>query len=514
MLAIIGDAEDCSFVRILAGKGGFGAQLRSLAKQKGAKRTVDFSACRDLNGRRLRHVNNELILKNWKEATDRGEKFDVEQQTSTGIDLWFLNVLRTRFKSVLCSDWIDARKHGNPPPQASIHWGCPRGQRCEFAHGEEELRGAGKRVMGQFDEQSRRENLRNAEAAFLSPLDRAARSDDDYSSLIAEGLQASKRSRREETVAAPQAVVNMDVAQTSSQLLQVLSGSSMAQQEPDGLLYLKGLSKFTSVIIVDDSEPSTSDVRGLRHYYEVTLLSDGLMQIGWCTDKFSGGNDEAGDGVGDDETGFSWAFDGMRQVIIHGGFESAFSLRLDQAAWQAGDVIGCLLDIQRGNEKKLLRMAFAVEGRCIQAFQTNFDLCEDVFIPALSLEKDEEILVNIGKSTFRYNPEALVIEALNENTVQLDLTPQSPKATTVVETKVFDEIPLDTVSTVAQLEEFGLDHLKAELARRGLKVGGSLSERASRLMAVKVALQRMATFTMIRYYTALQCNVLRTSTTR
>lgn len=84
---------DHSFVRILAGKGGFGAQLRSLAKQKGAKRTVDFSACRDLNGRRLRHVNNELILKNWKEANDRGEKFDVEQQTSTGIDLWFLNVL-------------------------------------------------------------------------------------------------------------------------------------------------------------------------------------------------------------------------------------------------------------------------------------------------------------------------------------------------------------------------------------------------------------------------------------
>jgi len=35
---------------------GFGAQLRALAKQKAAKQTTDFGSCRDLSGRRLRHV--------------------------------------------------------------------------------------------------------------------------------------------------------------------------------------------------------------------------------------------------------------------------------------------------------------------------------------------------------------------------------------------------------------------------------------------------------------------------
>ena len=61
------------------GKGGFGAMLRIQAKQKGAKKTTDFGACRDLSGRRLRHINDELILNKWKAARDSGKEFDVEQ---------------------------------------------------------------------------------------------------------------------------------------------------------------------------------------------------------------------------------------------------------------------------------------------------------------------------------------------------------------------------------------------------------------------------------------------------
>jgi hypothetical protein len=38
---------------LLGGKGGFGAALRSMGKGAGAKKTTDFGACRDLNGRRF-----------------------------------------------------------------------------------------------------------------------------------------------------------------------------------------------------------------------------------------------------------------------------------------------------------------------------------------------------------------------------------------------------------------------------------------------------------------------------
>ena len=42
---------------LMGGKGGFGSLLRSMKpKSKGDE---NFEACRDLSGRRLRHVNNE-----------------------------------------------------------------------------------------------------------------------------------------------------------------------------------------------------------------------------------------------------------------------------------------------------------------------------------------------------------------------------------------------------------------------------------------------------------------------
>lgn len=38
------------------------------------KKTTDFGACRDLYGRRLRHVNDEIRLKKWLEDKEREEE--------------------------------------------------------------------------------------------------------------------------------------------------------------------------------------------------------------------------------------------------------------------------------------------------------------------------------------------------------------------------------------------------------------------------------------------------------
>lgn len=42
-----------------------------------------------------------------------------------------------------------------------------------------------------------------------------------------------------------------------------------------------------------------------RYYYEVHLITNGLVQIGWCG-KNHGCNEEEENGVGDDEN--SWSF--------------------------------------------------------------------------------------------------------------------------------------------------------------------------------------------------------------
>ena len=46
-------------LRLVGGKGGFGALLRSRAR---ASHTQNFDACRDLSGRRVRHINADKQL--------------------------------------------------------------------------------------------------------------------------------------------------------------------------------------------------------------------------------------------------------------------------------------------------------------------------------------------------------------------------------------------------------------------------------------------------------------------
>jgi len=59
-------------LRLTGGKGGFGAMLRTA----GAKniKTTNFDACRDLNGRRLKHVNAEQQLREWEAGAAERER--------------------------------------------------------------------------------------------------------------------------------------------------------------------------------------------------------------------------------------------------------------------------------------------------------------------------------------------------------------------------------------------------------------------------------------------------------
>lgn len=64
-----------------------------------------------------------------------------------------------------------------------------------------------------------------------------------------------------------------------------------------------------------------------------------------------------------------------------------------------------------------------------------------------------------------------------ETTKRAVSTPQEPES--------FPPVDLDDFDDCRQLESLGLNHLKSELMRRGLKCGGSLPERAARLFSVK-----------------------------
>ena len=52
-------------LRLRGGKGGFGSLLRGNSGSAIARQTTNFDASRDLQGRRLRHVNNAKMLAEW-----------------------------------------------------------------------------------------------------------------------------------------------------------------------------------------------------------------------------------------------------------------------------------------------------------------------------------------------------------------------------------------------------------------------------------------------------------------
>jgi len=288
------------------------------------------------------------------------------------------------------------------------------------------------------------------------------------------------------------------------------------------------------------------DTSHLRMYFEVQLITGGLMQIGWIDKHFStappaNDNDDddnesnassdnatgAGEnGVGDDI--HSWAYDGFRQMswnAVNEGYPKTKKGKRKGAhdgsgIWKAGDIVGCLLDIDI--EAKSGAMSFHLNGADLgEAFgddcvSLNASIAEvvssgGVLYPAMSLEEGQSAAINIGQRPFQHNcfPNSSSVYSLFRNidetkpvdkgcrqicgeTYTSSQTVEKDSGVTKalkepIEEESFSPIDLesDVVSSCDDLEARGPEHLKAELARRGLKVGGTLQERAARLFAVK-----------------------------
>ena len=95
---------------------------------------------------------------------------------------------------------------------------------------------------------------------------------------------------------------------------------------PDGLEARSDTVSFESV-------RSTFDVSCGVWYYEVLIITDGVMQIGWATKQSKFMNHE-GYGIGDDQ--YSIAYDGCRNLIWFGAKSTPHS----NPAWKPGDIVG------------------------------------------------------------------------------------------------------------------------------------------------------------------------------
>lgn len=163
---------------------------------------------------------------------------------------------------------------------------------------------------------------------------------------------------------------------------------------PDGLSARCDASSFESVRCTFQADSGI-------WYYEVTVITAGVMQIGWATKDSKFLNHE-GYGIGDDE--FSLAYDGCRQLIWHNAHSESHKHR----CWKPGDVLGTLLDLQS------LRIIFYLNGYPLKPFKQVFQNARSGFFAAASFMSFQQCEFNFGLKPFCFPPSSINFQTFNK----------------------------------------------------------------------------------------------------
>eukprot|EP00049_Salpingoeca_infusionum_P016855 m.350287 g.350287 ORF g.350287 m.350287 type:complete len:563 (+) comp16158_c0_seq2:105-1793(+) len=125
-------------------------------------------------------------------------------------------------------------------------------------------------------------------------------------------------------------------------------------------------------------------------FYEATIFTNGISQIGWATQSCEYLSEE-GRGIGDDE--HSFAIDGCRKLFWFNGH----CKKVHMSQWQAGDVVGCALDLNN------FRATFYTNGK--YTYDIRLPCQErDAFYPAVSLMTRQHLQLNFGNQPYRFPP--------------------------------------------------------------------------------------------------------------
>lgn len=129
-------------------------------------------------------------------------------------------------------------------------------------------------------------------------------------------------------------------------------------------------------------------------YYEVTLVTQGLMQIGWLE-----ADADLAATVGD--TRASWSVDLFRRLRWHNELSQPLT---SVRRWTCGDVIGCGIDLDNGT------MLFTFNGRSLTDVLGNECFFSHVrpgrpLSPAVSLRPGNACIFNFGSAAFKFKPD-------------------------------------------------------------------------------------------------------------
>lgn len=155
----------------------------------------------------------------------------------------------------------------------------------------------------------------------------------------------------------------------------------------DGLTARNDTSKFESV-------RCTFAVTSGAYYYEVLLITPGVMQIGFATKRSKFLNHD-GFGIGDDDQSF--AYDGCRQLL----WQNAKSMHTNLPRWKEGDIIGCLIDLDK------FEIRFSLNGLMGEPSSELFKNkpLDTQYYAAASFMPFQQCIFNFGRTPFAHPPE-------------------------------------------------------------------------------------------------------------
>lgn len=469
---------------IRGGKGGFGSLLKSQSRQAGARSTTNFGMCRDLQGRRLRHVNDALASKHfneWKRKIEAGEASEEDHakslvnDTESGIPGWHLQL-------PTWGEGISKKETSKWKRQFHL-WKREREMAKQFKE----------------EEKQRREARVNHYVEEANQASQSVRS--SLQSALQEGLKQREKKQQHARTQSPTS--SSDPSKRLKQhpdpptALLTLSGDIVLAYE-NGFWQVQSQSNFCTLGIVLDGEKLSSSCKG-GIYWEAKLVTGGLAQIGWAApdpQQFKPQSD-TGDGVGDDEASF--AYDGSRNIFLH---KSESKVYRGERNWREGDIVGCLL--QSGV------ISFSLNGTDLgPAYESTPDR---ILFPAASCNPKEILELRLYRSEMQFMPDSCnpvgellatedvtfeqevgdVVKQKNDDQDSKEavkdenppVVPQlgSPNQST---SESLEPINLDDFSSAKDLESVGLDRLKTALITLGVKCGGTLQQRAERLFSLK-----------------------------
>ncbi|KAK9139953.1 hypothetical protein Scep_009634 [Stephania cephalantha] len=349
-------------LRLRGGKGGFGSLLRGAATKAGQKKTNNFDACRDMSGRRLRHVNAERRLEEWKAEEEERRLERVAEE-----------FIKKKAK--------EARKKG----------------------------GGGGADAEKYVEKYREESGKCME---------------EVEAAVKEAFSLYERSKRK--------VVPAAYGNASSKRLKMLMMEEEKSDDDD-----------------DDDDDSDSDEDEVKSMVLVENKdgegSSTSFSVGQSSDGESSGGGSAGSNLEVEDNG------AIQQLGSLESKEASGNVMVDEELTVASEVN---LDGGPVSEEKVVSETKTIPSKDINESQPEF---------------------GVSKETVECASASSVIESNGSDST----------AKNVVEEKSDKPLNFDDFNSAAEMEVLGMDRLKAELQAHGLKCGGTLQERAARLLLLK-----------------------------